>query len=137
MINNKKVICNFNNAQEYLDVIKTNPGLFIIKFGAKWCQPCKKIKHVVDGIFSTTPDDVVCADIDISEFGNKEIYDMLKRLRMINGVPTLFMYRKGNNELFPDESVSGTNPTSLHEFFLRCGKHLAEIKTHLNNSITA
>jgi thiol-disulfide isomerase/thioredoxin len=76
---NKNIISKFNNFEEFKQILHVNPGLFIIKFGASWCQPCKKIKHVVDGVFSTTPDTVLCADIDIDEKGNQEIYLKLKK----------------------------------------------------------
>lgn len=126
----KKVISKFDNVDGFVNVLKSNPGIFIVKFSADWCKPCKKIKPVVDAVFASTPSDVVCADIDISEDGNKDIYSFLKNRRMINGVPTLFMYKKGNNDLLvPDESISGANASSLHTFFTRCGMHLSNLKT--------
>lgn len=131
---NKKVITNFTTQDDFFHLLKNNPGIFIIKFGAKWCEPCKKIKTVVDAVFSTTPEDVICADIDISEGGgNKDIYEFFKRRRMINGIPTLFMYKRGNDEPFPDETVTGVNAQSLHTFFLKCGQHLSSVKTTVNS----
>jgi len=122
---NKKVISRFNNLDDFMNVLKNNPGIFIVKFGAKWCEPCNRIKTVVDAVFSTTPDTVVCADLDISESaGNKEIYNLLKRRRMIDGIPAMFMYKQGNTDIVPDESFSGTNSQSMHLFFTRCGRHL-------------
>jgi thiol-disulfide isomerase/thioredoxin len=121
----KTVISNFNSIEEYNNVLKTNPGIFIVKFSAKWCKPCQAIKPVVDGVFCTTPDTVVCADIDIDEIGNKDIYNALKNKRMIAGVPTLMMYKQGNtNMIVPDEVVSGSSAHGLHIFFTRCGNHL-------------
>ena len=121
----KQVIAKFENRDEFLKLLKVNPGLVIVKLGATWCGPCKKIKPVVDGFFATSPETVVCAEIDVDE--SFDLYAQLKKLKMVNGIPVLLCYKKGNVSFIPDDSVTGADPVPLHAFFKRCGQHLASV----------
>lgn len=123
----KQVITFFENRQQFLDLLKVNPGLIIVKFGATWCGPCKKIKPVVDSFFATSPPNVLCCEIDIDE--SFDLYSYLKSKKMINGVPTIFCYKKtlGGGNYIPDDSVVGSDPVALSAFFKRCGVHLSRV----------
>ena len=48
---------------------------------------------------------------------------------MVNGIPVLLCYKKGNGTYIPDDMVTGSDPTQLHNFFLRCGKNLMDALT--------
>ena len=61
----KQIISSFESREEFLKVLEANPGLVIVKLGATWCGPCKKIAHVVHSFFASSPQNVVCADIDV------------------------------------------------------------------------
>lgn len=122
---NKKIISVFENRQDFFDLLKVNPGLVIIKFGATWCGPCKKIKHVVDGFFATSPDNVICADVDVDE--SFDLYGFFKSKKMVNGIPVMLCYIKGNETFIPDDSVTGIDPGALDAFFKRCGSYLAKL----------
>jgi hypothetical protein len=74
----------------------------------------------------TSPPDVVCADIDVDECF--DVYSMLKSKKMVNGIPALLCYKKGNTTFIPDDMVTGAEPTALHAFFNRCGVHLKEAR---------
>ena len=39
------LITEIKSRNDYMDLIKSNPGLFIVKFGAEWCAPCKKNRN--------------------------------------------------------------------------------------------
>jgi thioredoxin 1 len=117
----KQVITVFHSKQEFLNLLQVNPGLIIIKFGASWCGPCKRIARVVEAFFATSPPNVVCCEIDIDE--SFELYSFLKNKNMINGVPTMFCYFKGNTMYSPDDSVVGSDPKQLSMFFERCAKY--------------
>ena len=91
----KKVISVFENRQDFVKLLEVNPGLIIIKFGATWCGPCKIIAPVVNGFFALSPNDVVCADIDVDE--SFDVYVYLKSKKMVNGIPVILCYKKGNN----------------------------------------
>lgn len=122
---NKRIISVFENRQDFFDLLKVNPGLVIIKFGATWCGPCKKIKHVVDGFFATSPDNVICADVDVDE--SFDLYGFFKSKKMVNGIPVMLCYIKGNETFIPDDSITGIDPGALDAFFKRCGGYLAKL----------
>jgi hypothetical protein len=48
---------------------------------------------------------------------------------MVNGIPVLLCYKKGNTTFAPDDMVTGSEPQALDAFFRRCGNHLLEVKT--------
>lgn len=118
----KEVISEIANKDSFFYLLNNNPGLIILKLGAEWCGPCKKIKNVVHGFFATSPPEVVCGDIDIDK--SFEVYSFLKSKKMVNGVPVILCYKKGNSTYIPDDSITGANPVELHQFFIRCGNHL-------------
>ena len=118
----KQIISKFENRDAFIDLLKVNPGLVIMKLGAEWCGPCKKIAHIVEAFFASSPPNVVCAEIDVDE--SFDLYAYLKQKRMVNGIPVILMYKKGNVSFVPDDSVTGADPVNLDAFFKRCGLHL-------------
>jgi len=122
----KQVINAFANRDEFLKLLKVNPGLVIVKLGATWCGPCRKIAHLVEGFFASSPPDVICADIDVDE--SIDLYSYLKQKRMVNGIPVILLYKRGNVSFVPDDSVTGGDPGQLDAFFKRCGLHLLVVK---------
>jgi thiol-disulfide isomerase/thioredoxin len=123
----KKVVSEIANRDAFFTLLSHNPGLIVIKLGAEWCGPCKTIKPSVHGFFASSPAEVVCADIDVDKSFN--FYSFLKTKKMVNGIPVLLCYKKGNNTFIPDDTVTGSDPTALHNFFTRCGKHLMDALT--------
>ena len=127
----KKIITRFENRQEFLNLLKVNPGLVIVKFGAQWCGPCKKISPVLEGFFATSPPNVICADIDVDE--SFDLYSFLKSKKMVNGIPVILLYKKGNLSFIPNDSVTGSSPNELDLFFRRCGNHLVDIERQITS----
>jgi thiol-disulfide isomerase/thioredoxin len=127
----KQVISNFENRNDFLKLLKLNPGLVIVKLGASWCGPCKKIAHLVDAFFASSPPDVICADIDVDD--SIDLYSYLKTKRMVNGIPVILMYKRGNVSFIPDDSVTGADPGALDSFFKRCGIQLIKIQKAYTN----
>jgi len=123
----KQVITKFENRNEFLTLLKVNPGLVMMKLGATWCGPCKKIKPIVDGFFATSPDNVICAEIDVDE--SFDLYAQLKSKKMVNGIPVILCYKKGNVSFIPDDSVTGIDPGKLDAFFKRCNVHLTDVSS--------
>jgi len=103
----KQVISVFENRDVFLNLLKANPGLVIVKLGATWCGPCKRIAHIVEAFFASSPPNVICADIDVDE--SIDLYSYLKQRRMVNGIPVILMYKKGNVSFAPDVSVTGAD----------------------------
>ena len=121
----KTIICQFKSRHDFQRLLENNPGLIILKMGATWCGPCKKIKPVLDGFFASSPDNVVCCDIDVDECA--DLYSYFKSKKMVNGIPVILAYKKGNVSYIPDDSITGSDPAQLDKFFRRCGLHLMSI----------
>lgn len=120
----KQVISEIANREAFFLLLQNNPGLIVIKLGATWCGPCKTIESSVHGFFASSPPEVICADIDVDI--SFDFYSFLKSKKMVNGIPVLLCYKKGNSTFIPDDMVTGSDPQGLHLFFTRCGKHLMD-----------
>jgi thiol-disulfide isomerase/thioredoxin len=99
-------------------ILQSNPGLVIVKFGAEWCGPCKKIDPLVHTWFSNAPQSVQCCLIDIDEC--IDLYGYLKTKKMIRGVPGVLCWVRGNMSYIPDDIVNEGDPVKVTEFFQRC-----------------
>lgn len=122
----KTIISEIPNRHIFMGLLEKNTGIIVIKFGASWCGPCKLIEKAVEGFFALSPPEVICADIDVDQCF--DLYAFLKSKKMLNGIPALLCYKKGNQTWIPDDSVVGANAEDLHHFFIRCGKHLNNAK---------
>jgi thioredoxin 1 len=121
----KTIITQFKSREDFSRLLQNNPGLIVLKMGATWCGPCKRIKPVLDGFFASSPDNVICCDIDVDECA--DLYSYFKSKRMVNGIPVILAYKKGNTSYIPDDSITGADPSQLDQFFRRCGLHLMSI----------
>lgn len=127
----KQIISVFEKRDDFLNLLKVNPGLVIVKFGATWCGPCKRIAHIVEAFFASSPTTVICADVDVDE--SFELYSFLKNKRMVNGIPAILCYKKGNMGYVPDDIVTGADPNGLDAFFKRCNMHLVRALKNFPN----
>lgn len=123
----KTIISYFQSRHQFIRLLDNNPGLIILKLGATWCGPCKTIKPVVDAFFASSPDNVLCCEIDVDE--SFDLYSFLKSKKMVNGIPVILCYKKGNHTFIPDDSITGSDPSQLDAFFKRCGLHLLSTTT--------
>ena len=122
----KTIITQFQSRNDFFKLLSNNPGLLIVKLGAEWCGPCKRIAPVLEGFFASSPDTVVCCDIDVDE--SFDFYAFLKSKKMVNGIPVILCYKKGNQSFIPDDSITGADPGELDAFFRRCGHHLTTVQ---------
>jgi len=120
----KQVVSEIANREAFFTLLQHNQGLIILKLGSSWCGPCKLIEKSVHGFFASSPPEVVCADIDVDK--SFDFYSFLKSKKMVNGIPVLLCYKKGNLTYIPDDIITGADPQGLHQFFTRCGKHLMD-----------
>jgi thioredoxin-like negative regulator of GroEL len=120
----KSIISEIANRDIFFHLLEHNPGLIVLKLGAEWCGPCKQIKNVVHAFFVTSPSEVVCGDIDVDK--SFDFFSFLKSKKMVNGIPVMLCYKKGNKTFIPDDSITGSHPEDLHKFFMRCGTHLLD-----------
>jgi hypothetical protein len=122
----KEIVSEIPNREAFFHILKHNPGLIVLKLGATWCGPCSKIKDVVHAFFASSPSDVVCGDIDVDQ--SFDFYSFLKSKKMVNGIPVLLCYKKGNTTFIPDDVITGSDAGELHKFFARCGVHLQSVR---------
>ena len=120
----KQVISEIADRNAFMTLLQHNPGVIVLKLGAEWCGPCKTIKSAVHGFFASSPPEVVCGDIDVDQ--SFDFYSFMKSKKMVNGIPALLCYKKGNGTYIPDDIITGSDSQQLHQFFMRCGKHLMD-----------
>lgn len=114
-----EIITEIETRSKFLELLTINPGLIILKLGATWCGPCKKVDPFVEEFFRTSPENVMCAVIDVDECF--DLYAHFKAARITNGIPVVMCFYQGNYTGRPDDSVTGSDIGSLQEFFMRCG----------------
>lgn len=102
--------------------LESNPGLLVIKLGADWCAPCKKIEACVYAHMKALPEDAISLLVDIDE--SFELYGFLKTKKVVNGIPVLLAYYQGNTHYVPDDVVIGADERQIKLFFDRCQQHL-------------
>ena len=118
------IITDIKSVDEFHKLLEKNNGLFIVKFGAVWCSPCKVIEKDVNTFFASAPPNVTCAIIDVDK--SPSLYGFLKSKKMVNGVPAILCYHKGNCKYVPDDFTIGSDKTQLYAFFDRCRKQATE-----------
>jgi thiol-disulfide isomerase/thioredoxin len=106
--------------EDFGKLLVENPGLLILKFGATWCGPCKKIEPLVHEWLEKLPDNVQFCMIDIDDCF--DLYAFLQKKKMINGVPGILCYYRQNLTHIPNDSVVGADAGQINAFFERCLK---------------
>ena len=101
--------------EDFGQALLNNPGALVIKFGAEWCGPCKRIEPLVNSWMARFPPTIQGAIIDIDD--NFEIYALLKSKKQVNGVPVILCYKKDNLTLIPDNVVVGADENQVNTFF--------------------
>ena len=123
------------NIEKFKEILRENPGVVIMKFGAEWCGPCKKIERQVLIRMSQMPDNLQSMVIDVDECF--EVYAFLKSKRMIKGIPVILAYHKGNLNYIPDDIVVGADVQEVDLFFKRCFDNalslINDTTNHTNN----
>jgi thiol-disulfide isomerase/thioredoxin len=116
----REVIANIEKLSDVVNCLQNNPGVFIMKLGAEWCGPCKRIEGLVHACMAQAPSNVQCAVVDVDDA--IEVYSFLKKNRVVNGIPAILGYYKGNLNYIPDEVVIGADQNQVISFFQRCYK---------------
>jgi len=109
------IITEIKDRLHFAQLLSLNPGVLIIKFGADWCGPCKLIEKDVTNFMSLMPDNVQCAIINVDDC--TDVYSFLKSKKMINGIPAILVYYKGNTNVFPDDMVVGADINKIADLF--------------------
>jgi thioredoxin 1 len=109
------IITEIQDRAHFAQLLRENPGALIIKFGADWCGPCRMIEQDVLKLMNLMPDRVQCAIIDIDKC--MDVYSFLKSKKMVNGIPVILVYYKGNLNYIPDDRVVGANIQEISILF--------------------
>jgi thioredoxin 1 len=99
----------------FFEILKQNPGYIILKFGAEWCGPCKAVAPHINGWKSKLGGNVQYYDIDIDN--SVELYVYLKARKMVNGIPCILVYKRGNTTYIPDDAALGANVFDINHVF--------------------
>jgi len=115
---NNQIITELSKAA-FAEELQKNERAILIKFGAEWCGPCKQIDPLVHLLMRQMPADIKCYVLDIDDEASFDLYAFLKSKRMVNGVPVLLCYKKGNLSWVPSDVIVGANPEHVKAFFER------------------
>ena len=107
---------------QFEELLKQNTGNIIIKFGATWCGPCKRIEAHVGKWFDflSQKTENLCIAIDVDD--SFDLYGAFKSRRQISGIPAILHFKQGNLSYIPDNSVVGADHEQVNEFFKRVSR---------------
>jgi thiol-disulfide isomerase/thioredoxin len=120
-----EILTEIGKPEEFGESLKENPGFIIVKFGATWCKPCQKIEAQVHNWMHSLPKNVTCYIIDIDECF--ELYAHFKSKKMVNGIPTIMAWKKGNIHIAPDHVVASSKADEVDYFFNCCLKDIQSL----------
>jgi len=116
------IITKIENRNHFIELLQTNPGAVIIKFGATWCGPCKMIENQVHTLMNMMPNSIQCIIVDVDEC--VDLYTFLKSKKMVNGIPVILVYYKGNLNYIPDDRVVGADSNQINILFNNAVVHV-------------
>jgi thiol-disulfide isomerase/thioredoxin len=109
------IITTIEDRNHFYEILQKNPGAVIIKFGANWCGPCKMIENQVHTLMNMMPSSVQSIIVDVDEC--VDLYSFLKSKKMVNGIPVILVYYKGNLNYIPDDRVVGADSNQITKLF--------------------
>lgn len=107
---------------QFEELLKNNTGNIIIKFGATWCGPCKRIEAHVGKWFdflsqNKDSNNFLCIAVDVDD--SFDLYGAFKSRRQVSGIPAILHFKQGNLSYIPDNMVMGSDHDQVNEFFKR------------------
>ena len=124
----KQVVTELDVSQLKALQLNLTREIIMIKFGAEWCAPCKKIAPLYQAYIAANPPNILFCDIDVDT--NLDLYVALKKQKMISGIPALFAFFgdvKRDSWFIPDDSVVGGDENEIKKFFKRCTEKSAKL----------
>lgn len=98
---------------EFFSKLSENKSVIVIFFTGKNCVPCEKVKPYVKEMMKVTSYEIICLDRE----EDSDLYSAMKAKGQLKGVPSLLAYKKENNSIIADLSISGSNMNEVESFF--------------------
>lgn len=99
----------------FFDILQKNQGIVIFKFGANWCRPCKMAEPFINARLKNIDDRVTYITLDVDNAF--DLYGFLQSKKMVNGIPAVLAYAKGNTSYASDFAVASCKATEINAFF--------------------
>jgi thioredoxin len=103
------ILTELRDRAHFAEVLQKNPGLFIVKFGAEWCGPCKKLKPELEALEAAHKGEIKIVRIDVDK--NKT----LARELQITEIPIIMIYK--NKQIL----WTGTGYFPMKDIEVNCG----------------
>ena len=84
MATSKTIITELDVPQLQTLQAQMTKQVLVIKFGAEWCGPCKKIAPNFQDYIAKAPENVIFADIDVDD--NIDLYIALKKNKIFSAL---------------------------------------------------
>lgn len=111
----RDIITEISSRDDLMNLIKENDGILVLKFGAEWCGPCKRIEQVVHEWFNIMPANVKCGIIDCDE--SFDVYAFYKKNKIIKTIPAILRFDATNDHWAPDDAIFSSDHEELNVFF--------------------
>ena len=92
--------------ETFNDVISSDK-LVLVDFFATWCQPCKMMHPVLESIKQQLGDSIRIIKVDVDK------YQQTAALYRVQSVPTLMLFRNGQNLWRQSGAMSASNLLSI------------------------
>lgn len=113
----RDIITEIGSRQNLLSLIESSDNMIVLKFGAEWCKPCKKIEPVINNWYEILPGNVKCGILDVDE--EFDIYAFYKRQKIITTIPAILRFNSDNKSVYPDEAIFSSDEAEVNVFFER------------------
>jgi thiol-disulfide isomerase/thioredoxin len=111
----REIITNIKDRKEFFDLLSSKNSMLVIKFGAEWCGPCKKIEKLVNDWFAILPSTVKCGILDADE--SFELFAFLKTRKIVTTIPAILRYDEDNDHWAPNDCLSSSDFNDVNAFF--------------------
>jgi len=99
----------------FVTELQNNPGVVIVKYGATWCGPCKKVQPYLNEKKKAFPPKWKYFELDAD--ADSDLFSFLQSKKQVKQIPVIIAYKKGNLTPFADKAIVGSNEQSLDQFF--------------------